>query len=213
MDASEVRSRWANRTGEFSPRYYAYYGPDEASERLEAVLATRVPTDASILELGCSSGRHLSYLHGRGYENLAGIEINEDALDVMETEYPTLASRGTFFADSIESVVESLPSDRYDVVFSVQTLQHVHPDAEWVFDAIQRIADRLVVTVEIEGIEGDEPVVERVDGLPLTRRNWRSIFDDDGFAQVEREGVGANTLRVFENVDRRETGPEPIEES
>lgn len=202
MDASEIRSRWANRTGEFSPRYYAYYGPDEASERVEAAIAERVPTSASILELGCSSGRHLAYLDERGYENLAGIEINEDALDVMAAEYPGLARRGEFFADSIESVIGSIDDDRYDVVFTVQTLQHIHPDAEWIFDSIRRIANRLIVTVEIEGTDVDGPVVEDVDGLPLTRRNWGSVFSGDAFSQVKRDEVGANTLRVFARTDR-----------
>lgn len=209
VDASEVRSRWANRTGEFSPRYYAYYGPDDASERVEAAIAKRLSTDASILELGCSSGRHLSYLHERGYENLAGIEINEDALDVMEAEYPAVARDGTFFAESIEDVIGSIEDDKYDVVFSVQTLQHVHPDAEWIFESIERIADRLVVTVEIEDAETDGPVVEEVDGLPLTRRNWESVFAGGDFEEVDREAVGANTLRVFETGVRTDSAPDP----
>ncbi|UWG47707.1 SAM-dependent methyltransferase [Halanaeroarchaeum sp. HSR-CO] len=200
MDASDVRARWASRTGEYSPRYYAYYGPDEVSEALESTLEEHVSQTASILELGCSSGRHLKYLHDHGYEDVAGVEINDEALDVMREEYPVLADRGTFFSDSIESVVESLADDAYDVVYSVQTLQHIHSEAEWVFDSLARITEQLLITVEIEGADrrdGDDVSVRDIDGLPITYRNWRDVFDDERFSQVHASDIGNNTMRVF----------------
>lgn len=205
MDASDVRSQWATRTGEFSPRYYAYYGPDEVSEAIESALRDHVSRTATILELGCSSGRHLEYLYDHGYGDVAGVEINEEALDVMAEEYPALADSGEFFSDSIESVVETLDDGAYDVVYSVQTLQHIHPDMEWVFDSIARITDRLLITVEIEGADhrdGSEVTVRDIDGLPITYRNWRTVFDGERFSQVHATDIGNNTMRVFTRTDR-----------
>ncbi|MFB6178072.1 MAG: class I SAM-dependent methyltransferase, partial [Halobaculum sp.] len=34
MNSDEVRRRWADRSGEFSPEYYAYYGPNATSETI-----------------------------------------------------------------------------------------------------------------------------------------------------------------------------------
>lgn len=202
MDASDVRSQWATRTGEFSPRYYAYYGPDELSDALLAALEVRTRRRDSILELGCSSGRHLSHLHDNGYRSLAGVEINADALSVMRAEYPDVAESATVFADAIETVVADLDDDAYDVVYSVQTLQHLHGDVEWVFERIRRVAASVIVTVEIEGQdrrEGDEILVRDVDdGLPLTYRNWRTVFEAGAFEQTHSERVDESTLRVFE---------------
>ncbi|AKH97607.1 class I SAM-dependent methyltransferase [Halanaeroarchaeum sulfurireducens] len=205
MDASDVREEWATRTGEYSPRYYAYYGPNEVSRALESHLDERVSRDASVLELGCSSGRHLKHLYDHGYEDLAGIEINEEAIEVMGEEYPAVAAEGEFYTGAIESVVESMADRAFDVVYSVQTLQHLHSDTEWVFDSIRRITGQFLVIVEIEGDEhrGDRDVaVQNVDGMPLTYRNWRDVFEGAGFSQVYEEEIDNNTLRVFERTDR-----------
>jgi len=155
VNSNEVRRQWAERTGEYSPEYYAYYGPDERSESILERLDRFVDRDASVLELGCSSGRHLAHLYEHGFDNLAGIDVNDDAFDVMEETYPDLAAAGTFYHDTIEDVVGDFDDDQFDVVYSVETLQHLHPDAEWVLEDICRITDDLLITVENEG-EDDE---------------------------------------------------------
>jgi SAM-dependent methyltransferase len=107
VNPDEVRRQWAERSGEYSPDYYAHYGPDESSERVRERLDRAGGPDASVLELGCSSGRHLAHLHAHGYRDLHGIEINESAFDVMERAYPELAETGSFHADAIQAWVNA----------------------------------------------------------------------------------------------------------
>ncbi|WP_227355564.1 class I SAM-dependent methyltransferase [Haladaptatus salinisoli] len=201
MDTDEVLRRWAKRSGAYSPDYYAYYGPNEASESVRARLDSLAGSNPTVLELGCSSGRHLSHLRDHGYEDLYGIDINDEALDVMEDAYPDLAARGTFYIDAIENVVADFDDGRFDVVYSVETLQHLHPDNEWVFEELSRITDDLLVTVENEGEEGRrsaEPTVNYVDDdFPLYYRNWNRVFSERGFVEVDSEPVERNTLRAF----------------
>jgi SAM-dependent methyltransferase len=151
VNSEEVLQEWADRSGEYSPDYYAYYGPNETSEQLRARLDALVGTDAALLELGCSSGRHLAHLHDHGYDEIRGVDINDEAFDVMADAYPDLFAAGTFHADAIESAVREFSDGQFDAVYSVETLQHIHPDNDWVFDEIARITDDLVVTVENEG--------------------------------------------------------------
>lgn len=151
MDQDEVRRQWAERTGEYSPEYYAYYGPDETSESIRRVLDRFVDRDAPVLEVGCSSGRHLAHLQAGGFEDLSGIEVNDAAFEVMTESYPDLAARATVYLDAVEDVVGEFEDDRFAAVYSVETLQHVHPDAAWVFGELARITDDLLVTVENEG--------------------------------------------------------------
>jgi len=197
VDSHEVRREWAERSGEYSPDYYAYYGPDETSESIRSIADRMTGSDPAILELGCSSGRHLADLYEHGYRELAGIELNGDAFDVMADAYPDLADAGTFYHDSIENVVETVPDDHFDLVYSVETLQHLHPDVTWVFDELVRITDGHVVTVENEGdrdeqesgatgADRDDDAVSYVnDEFPLYYRDWDRIFTERGLEAIQ----------------------------
>lgn len=151
VDSHEVRRAWAERTGEYSPEYYAYYGANGASDAVLRRLDRFVGRDAKVLELGCGSGRHLAHLVDNGFESITGIDLNPDAFEVMRDHYPELVETGTFVQGAIEDVVERFETQEFDAVYSVETLQHVHPDAAWVFPELARITGDLLVTIEHEG--------------------------------------------------------------
>ncbi|QIO24689.1 class I SAM-dependent methyltransferase [Haloarcula sp. JP-L23] len=202
MEPDDVRRDWAERSGKYSPTYYADIGPNEVSETLVDVLGHYVSDDAAILEIGCGSGRHLAHLRNHGYEDLTGVDINPDAFDVMAETYPRLAETGTFHTGAIEAVVEAFSDDAFDVVYTVETLQHIHPDDVWVFEEIARVCGDLLVTAENEG---NSPERGREDGevsyvddeFPLFHRNWKAVFSELGFAQLIREPTARDTIRVF----------------
>jgi len=206
VDSNDVRREWAERSGEFSPAYYAHYGADETSESVADILTEYVDCEASVLELGSSSGRHLEHLRASGFEDLSGIELNEDAFDVMADQYPALYDSGSFYVDAIENVVEDFADDAFDAVYSVETLQHIHPDAEWVFAEVARTTGELLVTVESESPEADAEREECEDGpdrnyvrdeFPLYYRDWADIFTNLGFEQVVRRDGRRGTIRAF----------------
>lgn len=205
MDPDDVLEDWAERSGEYSPEYYAYYGPDETSELIRERLDSVVGSDAAVLELGCSSGRHLAHLHEHGYEDLHGIEINDEAFDVMTESYPDLAAAGTFHVDAIENLVREFDDDRFDAVFSVETLQHLHPDNEWVFAELARITSGLLVTVENEGgddrSEGGTAVNYVNEEFPLYYRNWNRVFTGLGLIEIDAVSLDRDTFRAFRPED------------
>jgi SAM-dependent methyltransferase len=212
VDPDTVRREWADRTGTFSPEFYAHLGPNATSELLRDVLAETVGRDGSVLELGCSSGRHLSHLHDGGFTDLHGVEVNADALDVMAAEFPELRADSEFYHDSIESVVPGFDDRAFDAVYSVETLQHIHPDAEWVFDDVARITADTLVTAENEdgapgaqpddgapsAAEAADPGVNYVeDDIPLYYRDWGAVFGERGLTQVRVEEGTRYRTRVF----------------
>ncbi|SEO25966.1 Methyltransferase domain-containing protein [Halogranum amylolyticum] len=202
MNPDENHHGWANRSGDFSPAYYAEIGPNEVSETLTTVFEHFARDDPAVLEVGCSSGRHLAHLLDHGYENLTGIDLNDESFEVMADYYPQLAETGTFLAGAIEELLPEFPDDKFDVVYSVETLQHVHPDDEWVFEELARVSTDLVVTAENEGNspqrgrDGDE-VSYVNDDFPLYHRDWKDVFTDLGLAQLLREPSKRDTVRVF----------------
>jgi SAM-dependent methyltransferase len=202
VNGDDVRRAWAERSGEFSPRYYAGRGPDATSTRLRALLERHVGRDARVLEVGCSAGRHLAHLHDRGFERLTGVDLNDEAFDVMAAVYPALAAAGTFHSDALEDVLPGLPDDAFDAAFSVETLQHVHPEAEGVFAELVRVTADLVVTVEAEDGRADGDVNYVDDDLPLYYRDWSAVFEDLGLVEVETHEGGRDTVRAFRPPDR-----------
>ncbi|WP_181685853.1 class I SAM-dependent methyltransferase [Halorhabdus salina] len=202
MDPSSNRQGWAERTGEFSPAYYAELGPNKVSNSLVTLLDHYSDRDASVLEIGCSSGRHLAHLRKNGFDGLTGIDINDDAFEVMADSFPALTDAGTFYAGAIEDVVPEFPDDAFDVVYAVETLQHVHPDDEWVFGELVRIAGDLLVTVENEGPDSDggdtDGTVNSADGeFPIYRRDWGRVFTDLGAEQLLSKPGKPDTIRAF----------------
>jgi len=202
MDPDANRQSWAERSGEFSPEYYADIGQNEVSDALATVLEYYVSTDAAILEVGCSSGRHLEYLRRAGFENLTGVDINDESFAVMAERYPTLSETGTFQTGAIEEVVPEFEDDTFDVVYSVETLQHIHPDDAWVFEELARVTDDLLITAENEG---NSPDRGRSDGevsyvndeFPLYHRDWKRVFTEIGLAQLTTKPTSRDTVRVF----------------
>jgi len=202
MDPDENRRSWAERSGEFSPEYYAHIGPNEVSETLASALDYYADEDAAILEVGCGSGRHLAHLREQGFENLTGIDINDESVAVMAAEYPDLADTATVHVGAIEDYLPGFDDGAFDVVYSVETLQHVHPDDEWVFETLTRVTSDLLVTAENEGNSperggsGVDVSVVR-DEFPLYHRDWHAVFTDLGLAQLLCEPTKRDTIRVF----------------
>jgi SAM-dependent methyltransferase len=202
VDPDDVRNSWTNRPGEYSPAYYAYYGSNETSTLIRDILTEYLHRDAAVLELGCGSGRHLAHLADHGFETLSGVDINAEAFDVMRENYPTLAADGTFHCGPIEDVIEDFDDGQFDAVYSVETLQHLHPDVEWVFEEVARITDSVLVTTENEGPSHESPSrdtdVNYVDNdTPLYYRDWNRIFTSLGLSEVDAVGGDRDTTRTF----------------
>jgi len=202
VDPDTVRDTWENRAGEYSPAYYAYYGPNETSTLIRDSLGEHLPRDATVLELGCGSGRHLAHLADHGFENLSGIDINDEAFDTMREAYPALAADGTFHCDPIEDIVAEFDDGQFDAVYSVETLQHLHPDVEWVFEEVARITDDVLITAEIEDpireSSSPDPDVNYVDDdTPLYYRDWGRIFTSLGLVEVDVVRGDRDTTRTF----------------
>ena len=200
MDSNDVREAWADRSGEYSPTYYAHYGPDETSELVRSKIERHAGTDASVLEVGCGVGRHLAELADAGFAELVGVDVNDEALTVLRETYPDLAAVGEFHAATIESYLDGVETDAFDAVFSVETLQHIHPDETWVFEELARIAGDLLITVENES--GEYGTANHVDDqLPLYYRDWRGVFTDLGFEELESVERKRDTVRVFRRME------------
>jgi SAM-dependent methyltransferase len=139
--------------------------------------------DPSILEIGCNVGRNLAHLHEAGYRRLTGIEINGEALVVLRAIYPQMAASASLINASVEDAIRALPSGSMDIVFTMAVLEHIHPDSEWIFDEIVRVAGSTVVSVE------DEQGVSRHH----TPRDYRAVFEARGLRQAAHRSLASDS--------------------
>jgi SAM-dependent methyltransferase len=109
-----------------------------------------VTTEHSILEVGCNAGTNLDRLRELGYARLSGVEINPEALELLRSSYPELASSAELQLGPSENVLRELPDNSADVVFTMVVLLHVHPSSTELFRDLVRVARKYLCTIEAE---------------------------------------------------------------
>lgn len=142
---------------------------------LLALLEPEVRNDEKILELGCQVGGTLNYLYENGYANLAGIEINSEALNVLRREFPELASNAELYGSSIEDKITDFEPDEVDTCFTMAVLEHIHPESEWIFEEMARITSKCIITIEDESAVSSRHIP----------RDYSEIFTNFGFELVK----------------------------
>lgn len=98
-----------------------------------------VPLDARILEVGCNVGNQLLLLHGMGYRNLSGIEIQSYAVRLARERVPG--------ASIHEGSALDIPhgDGDFDLVFTSGVLIHIAPaDLSRALSEIHRVSRRWI---------------------------------------------------------------------
>ena len=92
-----------------------------------------LPDDARILDIGCGDGFHLGLLREFGKKSwrLEGVDINKQAIEK--------ATREGFQVHLGAAEEIDLPNENYDLVFMIQTIEHLEKPNE-----VLRVADKLL---------------------------------------------------------------------
>jgi len=142
-----------------------------------STLLKYLPLDASIIELGCGTGRNLAGLKAVGYTNLFGVEINPDAIALGRKSFPLLEGID-ILCSSIEDAINDLPEA--DCYFTQGVLMHLPPTSDWVHEVIARKARKIIMTSENED-----------HGYVIAwARNYANVFGKFGWVELEREKCG-----------------------
>jgi 2-polyprenyl-3-methyl-5-hydroxy-6-metoxy-1,4-benzoquinol methylase len=143
------------------------------SQFLVSLVRRYAQPSASILEIGCNTGRNLDHLHRAGYTNLMGIEISEPAINLLRQSYPHLGHSQVYLG-SVEDLIGKVGT--FDVVFTMAVFEHLHSDSAWVFKEIAGIT-RTLITIEDE----------HHHSWRHFPRNYKRIFEPLGLRQVEEQ--------------------------
>jgi SAM-dependent methyltransferase len=147
------------------------------SDFLLSLVRSHSPTEPSILEIGCNVGRNLAHLHSAGFRNLAGVEINPRAIELLRREFPELAADADLYIGAAEEQLPRFDDRSFTVVFTMAVLVHIHPESESIFAEIERIAADTLIVIEDELNDYSQRHFQR---------NYRDVFEGElGLRQVE----------------------------
>jgi SAM-dependent methyltransferase len=145
---NELLQYWRCPNDENVPSFYI--SPTERSELLLQFIKKYSNHQVKILEIGCNVGRNLNFLFSAGYKKLAGIEISREAIDLMKKTYPEMAKSIKIYNSPVEDIIKNFKDNDFDLIFTMATLEHIHPDSEFIFPEIVRITKKYLITIEDE---------------------------------------------------------------
>ena len=90
---------------------------------------------SKILEAGCGLGRVVKYLHDLGFQNVWGIELNEEAVAYTNREFPELR----IVAGDLLGMDMIFGADSFDYVLSFGVVEHFPSGLEDPLKAIWRV--------------------------------------------------------------------------
>jgi SAM-dependent methyltransferase len=167
---------WKNKTNQLNDgnRPIDYATKDLSMiEKMVDSIKYDIPINSSILELGSNCGINLNVLSKNGYHNINGMEINPHAIDEMYKSFPQL--KVNIANISFEDGLKCIPSDSFDLIFSMAVLLHVHPSSNLIFDEIARISKKYICIVE----------AETLNCKYIFPRNYKRLFESRRFTEIK----------------------------
>lgn len=150
----------------------------------------------SALEVGCNVGGNLRWLAELlGARNVAGVDVNERALEVVRSELPGVDAR----VASARKL--PFPDDRFDLVFTTGVLIHQSPEElPRVMDEIVRCSRRYVLCGEYRADELEE-VPYRGQRGALYKQDYGRLYQER-FPQLQllEEGFLPKSEGVWDDV-------------
>lgn len=169
----DVELDYRNRSKD-SLRKGGYTKTKQVSPLLRNIIEDKIGPEASVLELGCNAGTHLGHFTESSTFELAGIELNPNAIELMADEFPDTATQTDTHLGRVQDILPEFESNSVDAVYSVAVLQHI-PEPEDLYDQISRVAKDLLIIVEAESTS------DHFSDEAYTYRNYRTIFENLGW--------------------------------
>lgn len=220
---SEAVRVHSEQAGLFRDRYEELAGDPYRScfaytrRRLHARLDALLPPGrigARLLDLGCGTGHHLAWAHGKGYE-CSGV----DGSEAMLAQAGRLNPGADLRLEPVDGT--SFPEAAFDALLCVEVLRYL-PDVRPCVREIARVlkpgGTALVTASPLFNLSGYPLVnrlalrvpwgrVVRLKQFFHTSRGLRIAFRDAGFRHVTVHGVHMGVINWMERVAPRRIGP------
>jgi len=164
--------RWEKQGLEGEGIPAAYLREDNSIFELFKDILPYLENDDPLLEIGCNAGRSLNYLYAKGYKNLTGIEIGQQAIEEMKKHFPCAYNHCRIFIGNAPSIIRNFKEGEFSLVFCHSVLVNIHPDQNKIFKEIARVSNKFILILENEGSYLAFP------------RDFKNIFERYGFKMI-----------------------------
>lgn len=181
-----------------APDLHRRYGAEQSDfSTVRAILARYRP--ASVLDLGCGTGRLFPLYTEAGIERIEGVDISQRALALARRAYPRIPTRRVR--------AEDLSTDtQFDLVVVNRVFQHLPPDnLAPALERTTRIARRLIYLNEI-----GESDAANLDGARyMFKHAYPELFAAHGWRVVEQGAIPATrqTYLLLEPAPAQDADP------
>jgi len=185
LTKEEAHAFWKDATGKNAPEQYLFGdGTELRSHYLcNKINALKLDKKATtILEIGCNAGRNLIALGVEGYRKVFGVEISQKAVDFFTETTADMVWKPQIFCKAAEEFVADLMPYSVDLIYTMATLLHIHPDSEQLFQSIKNACKTHLMLIEYEGSDA------LTSSSRIWERNYAEIFSEE-FDLVESEPV------------------------
>lgn len=157
-----------------------------SSEYLYALIKSHCPDIARVLEIGCNSGRNMAYLKERMDVAVDGMEINEEAIQLLYKTHPSLNDSKVHKGNMVD-MVGKIKGPGYDLVFSMASLQCLHPTVSNKFwQKLAHLSCKYFITIEMENGFNDR----------YFARNYKEIFVSARYRELFSEHIQDKSLNI-----------------
>ena len=122
----------------YKTKQYSEVEGDLQKKYLKTIINT-INFDESILDICCNQGRHLKFLHNKGFRNLEGFDIMKDAIENFKNSKEYLS--GGIYAETnlAQNFVKNASDLKYDYSITLgATIELMHPGFK-IFKELRRI--------------------------------------------------------------------------
>lgn len=164
---------WSTQGQNGSPYNPVTYKDEDNSVALlfQDILPYLDPED-SLLEIGCNCGRSLNYLNRKGFNKLYGIEIGQEAINLMKNIFPDTYRTSSLQVGNAPEILKQHEAQKYKMVFCHSVLVNIPTTFNYVFKEMARVSNKYIVTLENEASWTAYP------------RDFKKLFEDNGFIQI-----------------------------
>ncbi|MFQ5646279.1 MAG: class I SAM-dependent methyltransferase [bacterium] len=171
LSSTTTADDWKHQTpGSRNRNPLVYTKHDNSIDLLFQEVLPLLGKEAAILEIGCNCGRSLKYLHDKGYRNLTGIEIGEEAVNLMKEIFPEVYQSSKIIVGNAVEELKKHESKAYDLVFCHSVLVNIKDNS--IFSELTRVCRGYILNTESEGSYKSFP------------RNFEKMYERVGYKMI-----------------------------